>query len=209
MNVDLLIVVHALLGFIAISSLILIIVRTKGDLFHKLLGYALVVASIGLALAGSIAAINVDKLYFINIGIATLCQITLGLLVFGNKHFRVRRKELLVLTVFSVNSLLFFSYDNTIAYSLGVVYGIISSYQWYVFFGPKVITKRFWLAHHIGHMLGAGISLITAFIVGNVGNYATIGFTWVIPAILGIWLVRYFRLKYAPDRSVVIGKFKW
>ena len=209
MNVNILLVVHATLGFIAISSFFIILFRNKGDTIHKYLGYALIVAVVGAALAGTVVAISVDKLYFINIGIAAVLQIAIGLLVLSNKKFLPRKSEIVIISLLIITSLLFFTYSNSIAYTLGTIYLSIGLYQVYLYSGKKEVTKLLWLAQHIGHMLGSGISVITAFIVGNIGDYAIIGFIWAVPAILGVLLVRYFRLKYAPDRHLTIGKLKW
>lgn len=209
MDNGLLIIIHALLGFLALGSVLVIGVRKKKDLIHKLLGYFFVITSIGGAIAGSVIASTYGSLFFINIAIATIGQILLGLTALKNRKMQFTSTEKVLVGLFVLNSFIFFIYGIGVTTALGLLYLTIGIYQLWVYSPYKEKTRFLWLSQHIGHMFGASISIVTAFIVGNLGAYSMVGFLWVVPALLGIGVVRYFRKTYAPSREIKIGKFKW
>lgn len=207
MNIDIMLILHAFFGFIALSSAVVSIVCEKGNIIHKYIGYIFVLSAIASATCGVFVAIEKDKLFFINIGVATIIQIVMGIRILNNKKFIASSVDSIVLFLFLINSLLFFTYEMSIPNALGGLYVFICLYQFYLFYFRKNITKMMWLSQHISHMLGAVISVITAFAVGNIGSYSSFGYLWIAPAILFIPLVRYFKLKYAPDRASKV--IKW
>ena len=208
MSANLIIIIHAIFGFISIATGMMIIAMNKECNTHKIFGYVFIVSTIISAICGSLIALNNGKYFFISIGIATILQIIMGIRILSNKKFIMSNIDKIVLFLFTLNSVVFFIYNTSITISLGILYLFIAIYQMYLFSSKKEITKMMWLSQHISHMLGAVLSVLTAFIVGNIGNYSLFGFMWIVPAIVAIPLVRYFKLKYAPGRATK-GIIKW
>jgi len=203
MNVDLLLVLHAIFGFITLASGALVMFITKGDVRHKVLGYTFVISVIVTAICGSVIAIHNEYWFFIHIALATLLQIVMGLRVLNNKKLVADGVDKTILVAFTANALVMLVSDHSVTLALGVLYSVIVAYQVYLFSGLRTVTSRMWLSQHISHMIGAFISMVTAFIVGNIGEAASNGFWWVLPAIMAFPVIRYFKLKYAPDRKIL------
>lgn len=64
----------------------------------------------------------------------------------------------------------------------------------------KVGIKTFWMHHHITRMMGAMIASYTAFLVVNIQIQQN-WILWLLPSLIGTFLIRYFIKKYVPVKS--------
>src|SRR5690606_18888377 len=109
-----------------------------------------------------------------------------------------------VLLMGAANSIFMVLTKNTVlmvfgAISISLVMGDIR-YFW-AKINHRPISKLKYLNRHIGHLMGAYIATITAFLV-NVKPFGSAFWVWLLPTFILTPLIVYFIRKYAPERKI-------
>lgn len=202
--------IHGTIGTVALVSCVLILILNKLNRpLHVTIGYVFCVTTILVSLVGIYIAIMKDMPVLVGIGIATILQVLLGIRALYNKHYINNIYDYLLTLLFICN-LVFLLYAGTnIALAVCAVYSLVIAVHIFNTFIKKNKEKTLFLAQHISHMLGAATSVITAVIIGALGSFNIYWVFWILPSLVFILIVRYFRLKYAPIRAWNLKVIKW
>ena len=205
-----LVIIHGVVGTIALLSGIAIIFFNKFNKpLHVTIGYIFCVATLISSLFGIYVAIDRDILVLVGIGIATILQVLFGIrALYNRKYINSVYDHFLSVAFFS--NLVFLLYIGTsISYAILAIYLCVFAVHVYNMYIKRNKEKTLYLAQHISHMFGAIASVITAVIIGALGSFSIYWVFWFIPSVVFIFIVRYFRLKYAPIRAWNFGGMKW
>lgn len=200
---------HAVVGMCMLLVGLLILALTKRCRSHMVLGRMYSILLVLTVSLGFIPAYTKGIDILIPIGVLTIIQLLMGIRAVYNKEYIATYLDMILVTVYiaAVVSLLFIATQASIV--MGFVYFSLLVVHVYNLHFRENKEKTLWLSQHISHMVGTIVSAITALLIGSVGILNYLWIFWVIPTVLAIWVVRHFRIKYAPIRAVKVGNLKW
>lgn len=194
--------VHAFFGGLGLITGIGSVLVKKGSKNHKQLGKLF---SIGMITSSLISMPiswmpNHESLFLFLMGLFTLY-----LVVAGNRALTFKSKDSadwidkaisggmmlagLIMILVGIYGI-FNNLSNSILYLIFGGLGFLLSFRDFSFFKNFKTQKNSWLASHLGKMLGALISSVTAFIVAGLG-YSTL-ISWTLPSVIGTVYIIYW-----------------
>lgn len=205
-----LVIIHGVIGTIALLSGIAIIICNKFNKpLHITLGYIFCASTLVVSLLGIYVAIDKDILVLVGIGIATILQVLLGIRALYNRDYVNNVYDNFLCFAFFSNLVFLLYIGTSISYAILAIYLCVFVVHVYNTYIKKNKEKTLYLAQHISHMFGAIASVITAVIIGALGSFSIYWIFWFIPSVAFVFIVRYFRLKYAPIRALSFRSFRW
>ncbi len=208
-----LIILHIITGLIAMGASLVAFSTSKWSHWHKKAGTVFFVTMLITSLASIPSGIAHEKW-----ALVMLCVFSFHLTYSGKRYLAFRRKEQPTLLDYSSSVMIFVFGILLLAIGvptfignmgpLGAIapaaFGIISisiareDYQWYrdIDRSAKLALRR-----HIGRMGGATIAVFTAFFV-NVNFVIPSSIAWIIPTVLGGFLIAFFMRKLRLDQPI-------
>lgn len=206
-----LIYIHIFTGGIGLLSGIASIVAKKGSPLHKKSGKLFTVGM----LVCSILAIPVTLMpNHENIFLLLISLFTIYLIVMGNRMLQFKNRveanfvdKLIsgLMLLFAIVMILLGLYGYIASKSINILFlffGIIAlslSITDFKFYKNTRKSRNAWLRMHIGKIMGAYISSVTAFIVAGL-QLSTL-FYWIVPSVLGTFYIVYWTRKVNPNRK--------
>jgi uncharacterized membrane protein len=188
---------HIIAGFTGLLLGSILLIRKKGDLFHKNLGKIFTLAMVSTGLCAFYLSYAHPNLFLFIVGVFTIYLSISGYRMIHLKKAHEGQKPQIVDSILTLlmllSSIIFFYIGSKYLISknyFGIVYilfGLISirlCYSEYKAYTGKVTDKLYWLKNHIGRMTGAYIAALTAFIVVNNTFFPEI-LAWILPGIIG------------------------
>ena len=206
-----LVIFHGIIGTTSLVSCLVVMCldKLKSIKLHKTIGYIFVVSTVITSLLGIYVALLKDIPVLVGIGIATILQLAFSIRAIHNKSYNVSFVDNLLTTLFIINLYFLLYIFSGISLAIFSIYFFVLLFHVYHTYIKKNKEKTLYLAQHISHMFGAVVSVITAVIIGALGSFSIYWIFWFLPSVVFIYIVRYFRLKYAPIRAIKIKDFKW
>lgn len=196
-------VIHIIAGFLSLLTGLVSVVSVKGSRLHRTSGKIFFAGMIGICLSAVIISSVKGNAFLFHIGIFAFYQNHFGYRAIRNKSLVPSAFDWTVLVVASVNSIL-------MIWSLDLILMVFGSFSclgaigtWRASLNARrgvPLSPLAWLRVHIGMMMGAFISTVTAFVVVN---FASLNLTviptwlvWLLPSMLLTPLIIYWTQKY-------------
>jgi uncharacterized membrane protein len=206
--VQLMIVVHASLGGLALLAGTLALVFKKGSAYHKRAGiifYYGMLASAVVALGVSLLP-NHEIVFLFVVGLFSLYFILTGYRALrfkkDNPDLKVDKivawGMIVTAIVMVFYPVLVHSKFNLILGTFALVGSSFAIRDLRSFKNPEGLKKN-WLTQHLGKMMGGYISATTAFVVVNSIIPSVWG--WFVPGILGTFYIVYWSRKVSPKKA--------
>lgn len=202
-------ILHGAIGVLLVVLAVYLLVGTKGNVTHRMIGYVYVIVLCVVVSLGLYIAIAKGIGILIAIGVLTLLQCCMGIRALYNKEYLMGYFDFILLVMFILACVGLFAVGTASSIAMGCVYVCLLVMHVYYLCFKEHKEPLLWLSQHISHMIGTIISAITALLIGAVGALNYIPVFWVVPTIVFILVVRKLRLKYAPIRAMYIGRLKW
>ena len=218
--IQILIYTHAGFGGIAILAGLVSIIAKKGLTIHKKSGLVFYFTMLSSAVTALIVSLlpNHESPFLFAVGVFTLYFILTGKRALRFKHKGLSlRTDQWISRIMIVTGLLmiflpvFLSKSINLVLSVFAVVGIIFSVRDLILFKNPARLRKAWLKLHLGKMLGAYISAITAFVVVN--EFFPSFYGWFIPGLVGGFFIFYHirrlnRKEMVPIKNSNEPKFK-
>jgi uncharacterized membrane protein len=201
-NIHTLIIIHAVLGGIALLCGLVAIIAKKGQFIHKKSGYifyismllsgisAIVIASLPNHENPFLIAVAIFSLYFVITGKRALTFKTNKNNIFIDKMIAY---SMIIVGLFMILIPIIFLNKINIILTVFAFVGIIFSVKDLTLYQNQQTLKDKWLKLHLGKMLGAYIATTTAFVVVN--NVIPNIYGWFVPGIVGGLYIIYWMRK--------------
>jgi uncharacterized membrane protein len=201
-NIHTLIIIHAVLGGIALLCGLVAIIAKKGQFIHKKSGYifyismllsgisAIVIASLPNHENPFLIAVAIFSLYFVITGKRALTFKTNKNNIFIDKMIAY---SMIIVGLFMILIPIIFLNKINIILTVFAFVGIIFSVKDLTLYQNQQTLKDKWLKLHLGKMLGAYIATTTAFVVVN--NVIPNIYGWFVPGIVGGFYIIYWMRK--------------
>lgn len=212
---NIILVLHMLAGFIALTAGLIPFVTKKGGRTHRMMGkffyYTMLIVSLS-ALTLSIYRFNP---FLLMIGLLTgYSTITgyRGLILMRSQKYQGENQDWIGLKIFSIVFLLSFAVSFVwihshhrsflpvlLIFATLLIIQIVEDAR--IFTGRKAFTKPHqWIIYHIGRISGAYIAALTGFLVNSIHtNPAFIG--WILPAVAGLPIIFYYQKTYKEKKT--------
>ena len=199
--IQILIIIHAILGTIALISGLIAIITRKGSKVHKQGGICFVYS---MFLSGAVAIfVSVlpghENPFLFSIGIFSIYFLLIGYRAtkFKNPNhkltFETRISQLMFLVC---SAMIIMPIINSFSLNIvSTVFGVFASLSNILQFRNIEDTKKKWLSIHLGNITGAYISAVTAFMVVNQLLPGTLN--WFAPSVPGAIFIIYWLRKAA------------
>jgi uncharacterized membrane protein len=205
---------HVVSGFLALLCGSIAIISKKGGKLHKTVGKVFFMSMLSVCFTSVIISVAKSNQFLLLIGVFAFYLNYVGYRAIKEKALKPNRLDWLVLLMAAVNSLF-------MAFSMNVILMVFAGISFFTLvqvirtnisvLQNKPIEELLWLQRHIGMMMGAFISTITAFLVVN-SNYLNQGvfptwLVWLAPTFILMPLSIYYTNKYV-IRKIKIKKVK-
>lgn len=189
---NILLPLHVLAGFTALSTGFLAILSKKGMRHHIRWGRWYVIAMLGVCFSALVISLIRDNRFLLHIGIFSCYMAYNGQRVTKNKQGQGSMWDLILLLLFVVNGLFMLISQTAVLMVFGGIAVLLSmgEIKWrYALKKGNNLPQNQWLIRHIGMMGGAYISTFTAFLVVNVEYVPMPWLPWLMPTIIGSPLI--------------------
>ncbi len=207
---SILLILHIVCGYTALSFGAVVMFKKKGNVLHKRIGKIFYVSMLGVSFSAFYLSIVRDIPFLLYVGIFVLYQNYSGYRSIKNKGLNPSALDVVIVLGALVNAVIMLWTANPIlivfgSISLLLVYSDFRIY--YLLWKKREIKKMTWLSRHIGMMVGAYIGAITAFLVVNIQTSAIPSWVvWLAPTALLVPLMRYWNWKYTVKKGSRIAK---
>jgi len=199
--------VHIICGFTALLAGSIVLVLTKGNYWHRLIGGTFFKSMIGVCISAILLSVLKDNRFLLLIGIFSFYQNYFGYRAIKNKSLRSSWADLLVQVLGAANAFFMLSSGNMVLMVFGVINSILVLGGIITFIkiskGIALAPKK-WLSQHIGMMMGAFIATFTAFLVVSVNNIQPAWLVWLAPTFVLTPLMIFFFRKYTPKPKTLV-----
>ena len=196
------IIIHAVLGGLALLSGLIAIISKKGRLVHKKSGIIFYYAMIASGVSAIVIALmpKHENPFLIAIGIFSLYFVVSGYRALTYKKVNTSIKiDKTISIAMLVTGILMIALPPIISQSINLVLlafgvtGILFAMRDLKLYKNREQLKKGWLKLYLGKMLGGYISATTAFVVVN--NFFPGVYNWFIPGIIGAIYIIYWMRK--------------
>ncbi|MBS7231422.1 DUF2306 domain-containing protein [Flavobacterium psychroterrae] len=208
--IQILIYFHAIFGGIALLSGLISLIVKKGNKVHKKSGKLFYYSMLLSALTALIIATlpKHESPFLFSIGIFSSYFTIMGYrsLRFKNEDLNLKTDKI-ISWIMIITAILMILYNPFVNQSINIVLtvlgitGLIFSARDLILFKNPVKLKHNWLKLHLGKMIGGYIAATTAFVVVN--EFFPSFYGWFIPAIIGIFCIRYWIKKLNKKQSKI------
>ncbi len=198
-SIQILILIHASFGGIALISGLISMIAKKGKNVHKISGLTFFYSMVLCGVSAMIIAIlpNHQSPFLFAVGIFSLYFVLTGnrALNFKNKSADLRVDKYISIAMIVTGTLmislpiLLTENINIILFVFAIV-GIMFSVKDLVLFNKPEQLRKEWLKFHLGKMIGGYIAAATAFVVVN--EFFPSLYGWFIPGIIGSFVITYW-----------------
>ncbi len=198
-TIQILILIHASFGGIALISGLISLIAKKGKSIHKKSGLTFFYSMISCGVSAMIIALlpNHESPFLFAVGIFSLYFVITGnrALTFKNKNSNLRIDKIISIVMIITGILMIFlpvyiSNSINIVLLVFAVIGIIFSIRDLILYSKPKHLKKVWLKLHLGKMIGGYISAATAFVVVN--EFFPSFYGWFIPSLIGSFVIAYW-----------------
>lgn len=202
--VKILIYIHAFFGGIGLLAGTVVMLAKKGNQLHQKAGK---IFSLGMLISSILSFVvcafpNHHNSFLVLIGVFTIYLILLGnrVMKYKTKDYKNFKDQYISGIMFLSGCLmiglsLFNLFLHNQLYPLFLFFGLLATFlAWrdFKFYKDPENFKR-WLFSHVGKMVGAYISSVTAFIVAGLG-YGGNFYAWILPTVIGtIYIIAWGR----------------
>jgi hypothetical protein len=191
---------HIISGHVALILGAYLMATTKGNSRHRMLGKLFYYAMLVISISAIYISVTKSLSHLLHIGIFAFYQNYAGRRAIQEKSLKLNFPDWIVWSVAAINGVAMVLTMNIVlmvfgGISLSLTVGSLVN-------GVKVIngqtiSPKAWLSQHIGYMVGAYISTITAFIVVNISTAGIWWILWLLPTIILVPLIVFWTRKYA------------
>ena len=195
---------HAVSGGVGLLTGLMAILLKKGSKNHRLSGTVFSISMALCSISGIALAPLSGKYIFMAIGLFSGYMILTGYRAGKNLLLppwlnRVFWFAGIASAIWMIASL------NTIFIVFGIILGLFLFEDYFILFKQKAITYKSRIRLHIGRIMGAMITALTAFIVVNFSfatssNFLVLLF-WLGPTIFGTSLIIFYSRKYREEKK--------
>ncbi|SEC35427.1 hypothetical protein SAMN04489761_2758 [Tenacibaculum sp. MAR_2009_124] len=208
--IQILIVIHASFGGIALIGGLISMVAKKGGVIHKKSGLVFYYSMILCGLSAMIVAVlpKHESPFLFAVGIFSLYFV-----LTGNRALNFKRKKTdliidkFISIIMIITGVLMIILPVLLTDSLNIILtvfaivGIMFSVRDLILFKNPERLKKGWLKLHLGKMIGGYISATTAFVVVN--NFFPSFYGWFVPGIIGSFIIAYWMRKLNKTKTVI------
>ncbi len=195
---------HVASGSIALLAGTAILLLRKGNTAHRRFGRVFFVALIMVSLSAFALSIIRPNPFLFMVGVFTLYQGLGGYRAVIHRSLQPAWRDWAVTAMGAANALAMLWTGQLVLLVFGGIsaYMVVGDLRTYVLVRKKKpVPKLLWLQRHIGHLMGAYIATVTAFLVTN-ATASTLGaVVWFAPTVVGVPLLVYWSRRYAPATS--------
>ncbi len=188
-------IIHIVTGYIALLSGGLVMILTKGNERHRIIGRVFFYCMIGVSITSVFLSISKALPFLLQIGIFVFYQTYGGFSSVKDKTLGIKIPDLIILLIALINGLFMIISLNLILLIFGgitMLLVFIDVRIYYRLYRKISIDKKAWLSRHIGMMIGSYIGTLTAFLVVNFSFIKPNWIVWLAPTILLVPLMRYW-----------------
>lgn len=193
---------HVIAGYSALLLGLFIMITTKGNSRHRMLGSIFFYIMLGVTVSALLLAVIRSNEFLFYVGVFVFYQNYGGWKSIRVKSLKPDRWDWLVLLVALANGVAMLITGNIVL----IVFGSISMLlvgqdlnRYRVLYRGGAIKKKEWLARHIGMMIGSYIATLTAFLTVNIQNFQPYWVLWLAPTIVLVPLMQYWTWKYTRE----------
>lgn len=187
-----LLILHIIAGFAALAMGLMAILAKKGKDLHRLGGKIYFWSMVMVVLTAGVLSLFKDIAFLLMIAIFSFFLCYTGYRAILQKQLKPNLPDWLILAMAMVNAGFMVASLNVILMvfaGLSVIFGIQDIA---IYLGWRRQSKsNNWLTMHIGRMLGAYISTLTAFLVVNV-QMEPAWLIWLAPTFVGTLLIAFY-----------------
>jgi hypothetical protein len=196
-------ILHVLAGMLALIAGALALFFQKGGKRHQLIGRIFFYSMLGVCFSSIVLSLAKQNIFLLHIGIFAFYQTWTGFKAARNKSLRPTTFDWVNLVVSAINSVIMLASLNPIL----MIFGLIGSLQQFAHVKMNIQLIRgialpplSWLKMHIGMMIGAYISTVTAFLVVNISylkvSFIADWFRWILPSMVFAPMIVWYTRKY-------------
>lgn len=200
--IQILIYAHAGFGGLALLTGTFALIAKKGSATHKRTGKVFFIAMLISAFLSTVVAVmpNHHSSFLFSIAIFSSYFLISGYrsLNFKNNVVSLKLDKIIAYVIVFIGAimvlypLLFLDRLNVVSIVFGVV-SMVFGFRDLLLFKDKEKLRKVWLRLHLGKMLGAYISSVTAFVVVN--NFFPSIYGWFLPGIIGAVYITFWMRK--------------
>ncbi len=198
-------VLHIVAGTLALLGGIFILIRKKGDVWHRRSGRLFYYAMVIVCISAVLMAFKKSNVFLLLIGIFSFYQNYAGRRAIVNRSLQPSVGDWLVWGLALVNGVVMVVSFNFLLLVFGLISLSASFNHGRLLFRKQrggTLPANAWLGLHIGMMMGAFIATTTAFIVANLPdsaiNWAPSWVFWLSPTFIMVPLIVVWTNRYAP-----------
>jgi len=192
-------VMHIVSGHVALILGVYIMIATKGTKQHRLAGRIFYYSMCVICISAIYISIVKNYPHLLHIGIFAFYQNYAGRRAIQNKSLRFNLSDWMIWALSMVNGVGMLLSLNIVLMVFGGIslsMSVTSLMQTIQILKGNSPPAKAWLAKHIGMMVGAYISTITAFIVVNISTTGVWWILWLLPTIILVPLIVFWTRKY-------------
>lgn len=190
--------IHVFTGMSALLFGLIAMVTKKGSNKHKNAGSIFYWSMIFVAITALFLSIINESIFLFSIGIFSYFMTHFGRRMVINKSLKASLSDWIILSIATLNSILMIITFSIVLTIFGVISLLLALDLARAFVKSNRnsnIPKNEWLRQHIGLMIGAYISTITAFLVVNFQAMPYKWIIWLLPTAVFSPLIAYWQIK--------------
>lgn len=196
--------IHIVSGGVALITGLIAVIAVKGSSTHIVSGRVFFTAMIAVAASALCIAIPGKSYYLQMIAVFAFYQSYNGFRAIRNKELKATIPDWIIQALSVINAILMISSMNITLIVFGIISLLLTVSMVRTFFktSKNMPLKPYtYLSIHIGNMIGAFISTVTAFLVVNIKGIEPAWIIWLGPTFVLVPLIFYFQKIYTSTGS--------